>query len=38
MDQSLLRRCDELVADLPAGACQIPRQVADILHQADGPT
>lgn len=34
LDQSLLRRCDELVADLPAGACQTPRQVADILHQA----
>lgn len=30
----LLRRCDELVADLPAGFRETPRQVGDILGQA----
>lgn len=30
----LLRRCDELVADLPASARGTPRMVAELLHQA----
>jgi transposase len=30
----LLRRCDELVADLPASARGTPKMVAELLHQA----